>query len=216
MGASDALVANRRLYHRITKYSRTDAMEILIKGKQIDLGDSFRTHVEEALSQLIEKYFERAISATVIISKDAHLVKADISVHPKRGLTLQATASQADAYLSFDAASEKIAKQLRRYKRRLNDLKKPKIENIGVAQKVIFQADTGDDIAPEDEYNPIVVAEMSQDIPECTVSGAVMRLDLSDLSAMLFRNSSHGRLNMVYRRRDGNIGWVDPQEAVNE
>jgi len=186
-------------------------MELLIKGKQIDLGDSFRTHVEEALSQLIEKYFERAITATVIVSKEANMVKADISVHPKRGLTLQSSATAIDTYQAFDAASEKIAKQLRRYKRRLNDYNKPKPEAVGVAQKFIIQADSGDDILPDEETTPIIVAEMSQDIPECTVSGAVMRLDLSELGAILFRNSSHGRLNMVYRRRDGNIGWVDPE-----
>ncbi len=188
-------------------------MEIIVKGKQIDLGDSFRTHVEGALSQLISKYFENAISASVVVSKDAHLIKADISSHPKRGLTLQASASATDPYQAFDTAAEKIAKQLRRYKRRLVDYNKPKTEDIGVAQKFIIQAETGDDILPDEETNPIIVAEMSQDIPECTVSGAVMRLDLSDLSAMLFRNSSHGRLNMVYRRRDGNIGWVDPMDA---
>lgn len=187
-------------------------MEIIVKGKQIDLGDSFRTHVEETLSQLIEKYFEKAISATVIVSKDAHLIKADISAHPKRGLILQASASQTDAYQSFDAAAEKISKQLRRYKRRLNDHNKPKSEDLGVAQKFIIQPEGGDTL-PDEEVNPVIVAEMSLDIPECTVSGAVMRLDLSNLSAMMFRNSSHGRLNMVYRRPDGNIGWVDPVEA---
>ncbi|MBN2751390.1 MAG: ribosome-associated translation inhibitor RaiA [Rhodospirillaceae bacterium] len=186
-------------------------MEIIVKGKQIDLGDSFRAHAEETLSQLVEKYFDRAIDAAVIISKDAHLVKADISVHPISGLTLQATAGATDPYPAFDGACEKIAKQLRRYKRRLTDHSKPKAEDNILAQQFIIKPEPVDAELPAEEAGPVIVAEMSQDIPLCTVSGAVMRLDLSDTNAILFRNSSHGRLNMVYRRQDGNIGWVDPE-----
>jgi len=186
-------------------------MEIIVKGKQIDLGDSFRGHAETTLTQLVEKYFDRAIDAAVIISKDAHLVKADISVHPIRGITLQSTAGAAESYAAFDAACEKISKQLRRYKRRLTDHSKPRPEDGGIAQQFIIKPEPTDAELPAEDVGPIVVAEMSQDIPLCSVSGAVMRLDLSDTNAILFRNSSHGRLNMVYRRHDGNIGWVDPE-----
>ncbi|MGE4529005.1 MAG: ribosome-associated translation inhibitor RaiA [Rhodospirillaceae bacterium] len=189
-------------------------MEIIVKGKQIDLGDTFRKHAEATLIQLVEKYFDRAIDAAVIISKDAHLVKADISVHPIRGITLQSAAGAADSYAAFDAASEKISKQLRRYKRRLTDHGKPRAEDSILAQQFIIRPEPADAELPAEEAGPVIVAEMSQDIPLCTVSGAVMRLDLSDTNAILFRNSSHGRLNMVYRRQDGNIGWVDP-EATN-
>jgi len=189
-------------------------MEIIVKGKQIDLGESFRVHAEATLTQLVEKYFDRAIDAAVIISKDAHLVKADISVHPIRGITLQSAAGAADSYAAFDAASEKISKQLRRYKRRLTNHSKPRPEDSILAQQFIIQPEPSDAELPAEEAGPVIVAEMSQDIPVCTVSGAVMRLDLSDTNAILFRNSSHGRLNMVYRRHDGNIGWVDP-EATN-
>ncbi len=189
-------------------------MEITVKGKQIDLGDSFRAHADQTLTQLVEKYFDRAIDAAVIVSKDAHLIRADISVHPIRGLTLQSAAAGADPYAAFDAASEKIAKQLRRYKRRLTDHNKPKAEEGILAQQFIIRPEPADAELPEEESNPVIVAEVSQSIPTCTVSGAVMRLDLSDANAILFRNSSHGRLNMVYRRQDGNIGWVDP-EATN-
>lgn len=189
-------------------------MEIIVKGKQIDLGDSFRTHAEATLTQLVEKYFDRAIDAAVIISKDAHLVKADISVHPIRGITLQSAAGAADSYAAFEAACEKISKQLRRYKRRLTDHSKPRPEDSILAQQFIIRPEPADTELPAEEAGPVIVAEMSQDIPLCTVSGAVMRLDLSDTNAILFRNSSHGRLNMVYRRQDGNIGWVDP-EATN-
>ncbi len=189
-------------------------MEIIVKGKQIDLGDSFRAHADQTLSRLVEKYFDRAIDAAVVISKDAHLVRADISVHPIRGLTLKAAAAGTEPYPAFDAACEKIAKQLRRYKRRLTNHNKPKTEDGIAAQQFIIQPEPSDAELPEEEASPVIVAEISQVIPVCTVSGAVMRLDLSDTNAILFRNSSHGRLNMVYRRQDGNIGWVDP-EATN-
>lgn len=189
-------------------------MEITVKGKQIDLGDSFRAHADQTLSQLVEKYFDRAIDAAVIISKDAHLVKSDISVHPIRGLTLQAAAAGTDPYAAFDGACEKIAKQLRRYKRRLTNHNKVKPEDSILAQQFIIRPEPSDAELPEEEASPVIVAEVSQAIPTCSVSGAVMRLDLSDANAILFRNTSHGRLNMVYRRQDGNIGWVDT-EATN-
>jgi len=185
-------------------------MEIVVKGKQIDLGERFRTHAEDTLSQLVDKYFERAIDALVTVSREAHMLRADISVHPIRGLTLQASAPASDPYTAFDAASERIAKQLRRYKRRLTNHNKIKSESLP-AHQFIIRPDSVDDELPEEEGNPVIVAEISQDIPVCSVSGAVMRLDLSDTNAILFRNSSHGGLNMVYRRQDGNIGWVDPQ-----
>ena len=186
-------------------------MEILVKGKQIDLGDAFRGHAESTLSQLVEKYFDRAIDAAVIISKDAHLVKADISVHPISGLTLQSAAGGADPYGALDGACEKIAKQLRRYKRRLTNHPKPKPDDSILAQQFIIRPEPEDTELSAEEEGPVVIAEMATDIPECSVSGAVMRLDLSDANAILFRNSSHGRLNMVYRRQDGNIGWIDPE-----
>lgn len=186
-------------------------MEILVKGKQIDLGDAFRGHAESTLSQLVEKYFDRAIDAAVIVSKDAHLVKADISVHPIRGITLQSAASGADPYGALDGACEKIAKQLRRYKRRLTNHPKPKPDDGILAQQFIIRPEPEEGELPAEEASPVVIAEMATDIPECSVSGAVMRLDLSDANAILFRNSSHGRLNMVYRRQDGNIGWIDPE-----
>jgi ribosomal subunit interface protein len=191
-------------------------MEITVKGKQIDLGDAFRGHADTILGQLVEKYFDRAIDAAVIISKDAHLVKADISVHPISGLTLQSAASGNDPYAALDGAAEKIAKQLRRYKRRLTAHAKPKLEaeDAILAQQFIIKPEPVDTELPAEENAPVIVAEMAHDVPDCTVSGAVMRLDLSDTNAILFRNSSHGRLNMVYRRQDGNIGWVDP-EATN-
>jgi ribosome-associated translation inhibitor RaiA len=127
---------------------------------------------------------------------------------------LQAAAAGTDPYAAFDGACEKIAKQLRRYKRRLTNHNKAKPEDSILAQQFIIRPEPSDAELPEEEASPVIVAEVSQAIPTCTVSGAVMRLDLSDANAILFRNSSHGRLNMVYRRQDGNIGWVDP-EATN-
>ena len=191
-------------------------MLITVKGKQMDVGDALRDHVVSNMDALVGKYFDAGIDANVVFSKEAHLFKADISVHPMRGMTAQGNGSGADAYAAFEAAAERIDKQLRRYKRRLKDKKGASTEEVLAAQYAVIATPAEDVELPEEEGAPAVVAEMAHDIPVCTVSGAVMRLDLSNATAMMFRNSAHGGLNMIYRRADGNIGWVDPRLAGEE
>jgi ribosomal subunit interface protein len=197
-------------------------MQVTVKGKQLDVGDALRTHVKDQLATLVGKYFGNPMEATVILSKDAHLYKADIQVHVGRGILLQSYAQANEPYPAFDEAADKVAKRLRRYKRRLKDHhERQTLAQLPVtsARKYILEAD-GADLEDFEEpaesatevngHQPMVVAEMETAIEMLTVSEAVMRMDLAELPALMFRNRAHGGLNMIYRRPDGNIGWVDP------
>ena len=192
-------------------------MQLTVIGKQIDVGEALRTHVGDSLEAISTKYFEKAIDANVVLSREAHLYRADIALHPSRNVLMQSNAEAADPYVAFDMAADRMAKRLRRYKRRLRDYNKGReqaAEETLTAQAYVL--DAGPDGAAEDEVQeaadqPLVVAEMTTEIESLTVSDAVMRLDLGGLPALLVRNSAHGGLNMVYRRQDGNVGWVDPQ-----
>ncbi|MDE1149289.1 MAG: ribosome-associated translation inhibitor RaiA [Azospirillaceae bacterium] len=206
-------------------------MHIIVKGKQLDVGESLRTHVETSLTGLVEKYFSNPLEATVVLSREAHLYKADIQAHVGRGIVLQAYAEATEPYPAFDEAAERVAKRLRRYKRRLRDHHQRvhgEAEAAVPARKYIINADAHDDDADEaaggevngthvnghaDGHHPMIIAEMQTNIDMLTVSEAVMRMDLADLPALLFRNRAHGQLNMIYRRPDGNVGWVDPSDG---
>jgi ribosome hibernation promoting factor len=192
-------------------------MQISVSGKQLDIGEAFRTHIHDALNTVVEKYFGNALEAHVVLSHQGHLFRADIAVHVGRNILVQSH-SEADApYAAFDLAAERIGKRLRRYKRRLRDHHKRQdqlAEGI-MAQQFILAAqpaaDGEDAEPPGDGDKPVIIAELTTMIDTMTVSEAVMRLDLAEAPAMLFRNSAHGGLNMIYRRPDGNIGWVDPR-----
>ncbi len=184
-------------------------MEITVKSKQLDVGESLTSHAESALEAAVTKYFDRALDASVTFSKAQHdFFHVEISVHAGRGLTVQAHGEANDAYAAFDQALERIAKQLRRYKRRLVNHHQKAPEEITAAQYAIF-AQNEDEEAPEED-NPAVIAEMPHEIATLSVSEAVMRLDLGNLPVVMFKNSMHGGLNIVYRRTDGNVGWIDP------
>jgi len=185
-------------------------MNLAINGKNIDIGEALRGHVEESLNTAVAKYFDNALDGTVTISREAHQFRVDISVHAGRGMVMQGSASSGEANAAFDGALTRISKQLRRYKRRLNARHKGRGEEMLAAQQYILAPENEDTEAPADD-NPTIVAEMPTEIATLTVGEAVMRMDLSDTPAMMFRNSAHGRLNVVYRRPDGNIGWIDPE-----
>ncbi|VBB69771.1 Ribosomal subunit interface protein [invertebrate metagenome] len=185
-------------------------MQITIKGKHIAVGDALRSHAEQSLHLLVSKFFDKAIDATVVLSREAHNFRVDITVHPFRGVTVKGSGVASEAYAAFDAATNRIERQLRRYKGRFFDHKTK--GEVVAAQYAIIAAQEEDNEDSPVEHTPIIIAEMSAEVPVCSVSGAVMRLDLANATAVLFRNSVHGRLNMVYRRPDGNIGWVDPKD----
>jgi ribosomal subunit interface protein len=194
-------------------------MQVTVTGKQIDTGDAFRRHVEASLGSILGKYFKTAIEAHVVLSREAHLCRAEILVHIGRGIEVNARAAAAEGYMAFDGAADRIAKQMRRYKRRLRDhhAKARDPSEVGdratdyVLAPIAEEAEDADDAEKDAGTAPAVIAEMSTDVPNLTVGEAVMRMDLADVPVLLFRNRSHGELNLVYRRADGNIGWIDPE-----
>lgn len=193
-------------------------MQLSLTGKQIDIGDALRGRVEASLTSILAKYFGTAIEAHVVVSREAHLARAEISVHIGRGIVVNARAAAPEVYAAFDGAAERVAKQLRRYKRRLRDYHAKARERAAATERavdyvlapIVEEAD-GEPLEAATGGAPAVIAEMSLELPHLTVGEAAMRMDLADAPVLLFRNRSHGELNLVYRRSDGNIGWIDPE-----
>ena len=188
-------------------------MQLTVTGKHIDTSPVLRQHVEASLGAILGKYFKTAIEAHVVFSKEAHLSRAEVSIHIGRGISVNASAVSLETYAAFDAAAERVAKQMRRYKRRLHNHHAHAREafEAGERAKDYILAPLDEEAETEAAEGPAVVAEMSTDLPSLTVSEAVMRMDLANAPVLLFRNRSHRELNLVYRRSDGNIGWIDPE-----
>ena len=190
-------------------------MDIRVSGHQLETGEALRTHVETRLGAVADKYFSKALSAQATFGRAPHdKFSCDIIVHVMQGLILKGGAAAADARTAFDGASEKIEKQLRRYMRRLQDRHSQAAHAAKQeeAAYTVFDAGDAEAEAPPHEAH-VIVAEMSVDIPESSVSDAVMLMDLRNTPALLFKNAGTGRHNMVYRRADGTIGWVEPRSA---
>ena len=191
-------------------------MQLTVKGRQLDVGQALRGHVEDSLNAVAAKYFSNPIEATVVFSREAHRYRTDVSVHVGRNILLQGNAEADSPYGAFDQAADRVAKRLRRYKRRLKDHHKDNgAAESWQAQSYILEAEPED--VPDEHEEPadhVVIAEMTTHIDSLTVSEAVMRLDLGNLNTLMFRNSAHGGLNVVYRREDGNVGWIDPQSST--
>ncbi len=196
-------------------------MEIRVSGHQMDTGDAFRVHVTDRMDAIAQKYFERTIGAHITLSPGPHdSVQCDIVAHVMQGLVLKGANRGATAHVAFDGAADRIEKQLRRYMRRLKDKSGgPTLDSLPVleaplenAEYRIFAAAPEEHADEAAEDAPLTIAENRVDIPEASVSDAVMMLDLRNTTALLFRNSRTGALNMVYRREDGNIGWVEPRD----
>jgi len=189
-------------------------MQYQISGKQIDIGDALQTHVRGDLSTVVEKYAERPTDAQVVFSKSAHEFVCEATVHLSTGLTAQAKAHATEIYAAFDACSEKMEKQLRRYKRRLKDHHKDRahpVELSGASSYILASdADADADESEPESLQPIIVAEMETSIPSLSVGEAVMQMELAGAPVLVFRNEGKNGLNVVYRREDGNIGWIDP------
>ena len=187
-------------------------MQVTVKGKQMDVGDSLRGQVETRLEGSVSKYFNNPIEATVVFAKIRNGFEADSSVHIGSGITLQSHGEGDDAHVAFDSALERLEKQLRRYKRRINDHHKSPRGKTTPAQSYVLAPEAEDDSDSEADA-PLIIAEGTTDLPEVTVGEAVMRMDLADAPVFMFHNSAHGHLNVVYRRADGNVGWIDPSPA---
>ena len=201
-------------------------MQISVTGHQIDVGDALRGRVEVTMADSVVKYFDHAIEANVVFSREAQGVRVDISVHVGRGIMVQGHGQAENAHTAFDSALDRIAKRLRRHKRRLRghhrNHKANVLDDAVQAQQYILSGE-GEPEAEDEaidieeppidgaEPGPVVIAEMTTRIDSLTVGEAVMRMDLADQPALIFHNSAHGGLNVIYRRTDGNIGWIDPE-----
>jgi len=192
-------------------------MQITVSGKQVDLSDALRVRVSEQLDLIAGKYFDDALEASVTFSRARSFFTCDINVHAGRGLTLRGEGEAADAHSAFDDAAEHIAKRLRRYRRRVNeharDLTSRARPEAG-RQYVLRQDDEGQPNGVESRSDTpafaTVIAESPAEINTLSVGEAVMRMDLADQQVLMFRNSATSELNVIYRRPDGNIGWIDP------
>ncbi|MEM9168830.1 MAG: ribosome-associated translation inhibitor RaiA [Pseudomonadota bacterium] len=192
-------------------------MDVQVTGKNMDLGAALQAHVDAQLTERITKYFGRGAEATVIFERTRHLVECETTAHLASGVFLSAHGDGGDAYGAFDAALEKLEKRVRRYKRRLKNHHAQGKDPLPAESASMFVVepspeDDKDDPAANgaDTLAPVVIAESQTQLREMTAGDAVMQLDLADEPAIVFKNAAHGRVNVVYRRRDGHIGWIDP------
>jgi ribosomal subunit interface protein len=187
-------------------------MRYQISGKQIDIGEALQTHVESELTEVVQKYAQRPTDANVIFSRSASEYACEATIHLSTGLTANARAQAHEIYAAFEKCADKLEKQLRRYKRRLKDHHRERTEPVelfGVSSYILASEEQADDAEP-DTLQPIIVAEMETQIPSLSVGEAVMQMELAGAPVLVFRNESKKGLNVVYRRDDGNIGWIDP------
>ena len=191
-------------------------MRYQVSGKQIDIGSALQQHVESELVGVFGKYSGRPTDAHVIFSKEAHEHVCETVVHLSTGLNVQARAHAVEIYAAFDACTAKIDKQLRRYKRRLKDHHNDRTQPIDqiAASSYILANDDGTEESESNTLQPIIIAEMETKIPSLSVGEAVMQMELAGAPVLVFRNEGSSGVNVVYRREDGNIGWIDPTVAT--
>jgi ribosomal subunit interface protein len=222
-------------------------MHITVAGKQVDTGDALKVHVRENLTSVTKKYFDHALDAQVIFSRNRSFFTCGITIHAGRGLSVRGEGEGPDAHRAFDVAAEHIAKRLRRYRRRVNehsrDMAEERLPSVAeTARQVILAgpveapdeedstalveahpedgtvadgltAEEHDDLLHQQDGGGAIIAETPTEISRLTVSEAVMRLDLGQMPVMMFRNRASGQLNVVYRRPDGHVGWIDTAAA---
>jgi len=196
-------------------------MQISVSGQNVDMSLSLKTHVESEIEETVKKYFEAAVSADIVFSKERHLFKADIIVNEGTGkhMIIKASAEDDGVYSAFDMASAKIEKQLRRYKDRIkgHNKKRPDKEGELFAATKYVISPTADDKEDNSENDPpLIIAEKPTQIERITVSDAVMRMDLGQLPALMFINKKTDAVNVVYRREDGNISWIDSSGLIGK
>ena len=191
-------------------------MQLSVSGKHLDVGEALRSHVEASLSSAVERHFGHAIEGKVVFAKLRHTFRADISVHPARGMLVQSHGEADDAYAAFDSAIQRLETRLQRYKGRLVERRKAAESDTDLhaeAQTYTVQSDdaVGDDGGAVDRAHgaPAIVAEKVQAVVTLSLREAVIQMDLADTDVLLFRNRTHGGYGVVHRRADGSIGWID-------
>lgn len=188
-------------------------MRYQITGKHIDIGEALQTHVKQELGEIVAKYAERPTDANVVFSKDAHEFVCEATIHLSTGLTAQARAHATEIYGAFDSCGEKMEKQLRRYKRRLKDhhnSRREPVEQFGASSYILASSEGHEEVEPE-TLQPMIIAETETKVSSLSVGEAVMQMEISGAPVVVFQNESNTGLNVVYRREDGNIGWIEPK-----
>lgn len=196
-------------------------MQISVSGKGVDIGESFREHATTQVDEHVHKYIDRVTSIQAVVSREGHRFRVDLTgnLGTHSGLVVRGRGESEEVYAAFDQALDKVSKQLRRYKRKITNHHKDadqKIEEISPAKsgkKYTLKPETGE-LEDDNATASLVIAEKATHIETLTVSQAVMKMDLQDLPALMFYNRGNGGLNVVYRRADGNISWVDPEQKV--
>ena len=192
-------------------------MQVSITGRKIKVGEALTAHVENRLTAAASKYFDRSIDAAVTIGKEGHGFSADCLLHAPPGLNMRSHAEADNVYAAFDAAADKLEKQLRRYKRRIKNHHVQSERGAAPLMARAYVLAPEDGAKPEgnggDHLQPAIIAETQTEIPVVDVGDAVMLMDLADSPMLMFRNAGNNELNVVYRRSDGNIGWIDPHTA---
>lgn len=190
-------------------------MRYKISGRQIDVGDALQTHVKSELGQTVEKYSQRPTDATVVFSRNAYEFLCEATVHLSTGLTASAKGGATEIYAAFEACWEKMDKQLRRYKRRLKDHHRERSEPVEFAgaPMYVLASNEGPEESEPESLQPIIIAEMETKIPSLSVGEAVMQMELAGAPLLVFRNEKNGGVNVVHRRDDGNVGWIDPSAS---
>ena len=194
-------------------------MSLRISGKNLDVGEALRGQAEERVAAAVSKYYEGGYQGHVTVDKDGTAFRTDGVLHLSSGITLEASATAHDPYASLDKMAERIEKRLRRYKRRLKDRSASNGRDAGIEIPSYVIAAPDDDIEDFDGVtagdNPVIVAESTKSLHVRTVGDAVAELDLTGAPVIVFRHAGNGRMNIVYRRRDGNIGWIDPPASLS-
>lgn len=184
-------------------------MGLRISGKSIEVSDAFREQVDLRVGEAVGKYFDGGYAGHVTVEREGSGFRTDCAIHLDTGIVLRAVGHAQDPYRSFDMAAERIEKRLRRYNRRLKEHNHAKPGETETAVSYVIEApDDEAEVAPD--YNPTIIAEETTDLATMTVGGAVMAMDMGDLPVVVFRHAGHGGINVVYRRSDGHIGWIDP------
>lgn len=186
-------------------------MQYQITGMHIDIGEALQTHVKAGVGEVVGKYQGRPTDANIVFSKSGHEFVCETVIHLSTGLTAQAKAHDHEIYASFEKSCEKIDKQLRRYKRRLKDHHRERPVELSDGSAYILASSDGPDDSEPESLQPMIIAEMEAKIPSLSVGEAVMQMELAGAPVLVFRNEKEGAgVNVVYRREDGNIGWIDP------
>jgi putative sigma-54 modulation protein len=195
-------------------------MPFRVSGKNLDIGEALRGRVNARIAEALGKYFDAGYSGHVTVEKEGHGFRTECVVHLDSGITLHTEASAADAYASADQAAERIEKRLRRYKRRLKDRHAARVNGNGAdgaagidVPSYVIAAPQHDDDEEVTEFNPVIIAESTVRLKRLSVSEAVLELDMTGAPVIVFRHATYGRVNMVYRRPDGQVGWIDPPLA---